>query len=65
MMLYVNEHVHNELWDGPVDPNWIRSFGAAEYPVFAAANGDRVIVAGHPARTASSSGSCAPPVART
>ncbi|MCU1503115.1 MAG: putative CoA-transferase [Ilumatobacteraceae bacterium] len=48
-MLYVNEHVHNELWDGPVDPNWIRSFGTFEYPVLVAANGDEVIIAGHPA----------------
>jgi CoA:oxalate CoA-transferase len=48
-MLYVNEHVHNDLWDGPVDPAWIRSFGNAEYPVLAAGNGEQVIVSGHPA----------------
>ncbi len=48
-MLYVNEHVHDELWDGPVDPNWIRSFGTSEYPVLTAANGHSVIVSGHPA----------------
>ena len=48
-MLYVNEHVHDELWDGPVDPNWIRSFGTSEYPVLTAANGHEVIVSGHPA----------------
>jgi crotonobetainyl-CoA:carnitine CoA-transferase CaiB-like acyl-CoA transferase len=48
-MLYVNEHVHNDLWDGPVDPAWIRSFGNAEYPVLAAANGEHVVVSGHPA----------------
>jgi CoA:oxalate CoA-transferase len=47
-MLYVNEHVHNELWDGEDDPNTIRSFGAAEFPVLIAANGDEVIIAGHP-----------------
>ncbi len=48
-MLYVNEHVHNELWDGPVDPNWIRSFEPSEYPVLVAANGEEVVIAGHPA----------------
>jgi crotonobetainyl-CoA:carnitine CoA-transferase CaiB-like acyl-CoA transferase len=31
-MLYVNEHVHDELYDGVVDPNWIRSFQPGDYP---------------------------------
>jgi crotonobetainyl-CoA:carnitine CoA-transferase CaiB-like acyl-CoA transferase len=48
-MLYVNEHVHNELWDEPTPPEWIRSFGNAEYPVLTAANGESVIISGHPA----------------
>jgi CoA:oxalate CoA-transferase len=48
-MLYINEHVHDQLWDGPVDPAWIRSFGTAEYPVLTAANGEIVVVSGHPA----------------
>ena len=48
-MLYVNEHVHDELWDGPIDPQWIRSFQPAEYPVLTAANGRQVVIAGHPA----------------
>jgi crotonobetainyl-CoA:carnitine CoA-transferase CaiB-like acyl-CoA transferase len=48
-MLYVNEHVHNELWDEPTPPEWIRSFGNAEYPVVTAANGESVIISGHPA----------------
>jgi CoA:oxalate CoA-transferase len=48
-MLYVNEHVHDHLWDGPVDPSWIRSFGPGDYPVLTAANGERVIISGHPA----------------
>jgi CoA:oxalate CoA-transferase len=48
-MLYVNEHVHDDLWDGPVDPGWIRSFGTGDYPVLTAANGETVIIAGHPA----------------
>ena len=25
-MLYVNEHAHDQLWDGDVAPEWIRSF---------------------------------------
>lgn len=48
-MLYVNEHAHDQLWDGPVDPAWIRSFGAGAYPVLTAANGEQVIISGHPA----------------
>jgi CoA:oxalate CoA-transferase len=53
VMLYVNDHAHDLLWDGPVDPEWIRSFGAADYPVLTVANGDRVIAAGHPAENGS------------
>ena len=49
VMLYVNEHVHDELWDGDVDPNWVRSFGNAGQPVVTVANGDAVAIAGHPA----------------
>ena len=52
-MLYVNDQANDLLWDGPVDPEWIRSFGAAEYPVLTVANGDRVIAAGHPAENGS------------
>jgi CoA:oxalate CoA-transferase len=48
-MLYVNEHVHDHLWDGPDDPAWIRSFGSGQYPVLAAANGETVVISGHPA----------------
>lgn len=48
-MLYVNEHVQDELWDGPIDPQWIRSFQPAEYPVLTAADGRQVVIAGHPA----------------
>ena len=47
--LYLNEHVHNDLWDGDTDPNWIRSFGNEHQPVVTLANGDQVIIAGHPA----------------
>lgn len=49
VMLYVNEHVHDELWDGDVDPDWVRSFGNAGQPVVTVANGDAVAIAGHPA----------------
>lgn len=49
VMLYVNEHVHDELWDGDVDPNWVRSFGNGDQPVVTVANGDVVAIAGHPA----------------
>jgi CoA:oxalate CoA-transferase len=48
-MLYVNEHAHDQLWDADVPPEWIRSFGPAGYPVLAAANGENVVVSGHPA----------------
>jgi crotonobetainyl-CoA:carnitine CoA-transferase CaiB-like acyl-CoA transferase len=48
-MLYVNEHAHDQLWDGEVPPEWIRSFGTAAYPVLSAANGESVVISGHPA----------------
>ena len=48
-MLYVNEHVNDHLWDGTVDAGWIRSFSPGDYPVLRAANGQTVIVSGHPA----------------
>ncbi|MBA3287183.1 MAG: CoA transferase, partial [Acidimicrobiia bacterium] len=48
-MLYVNEHLHDELYDGPDDPQWIRSFGTADYLAFTLADGDVVVVSGHPA----------------
>ena len=49
VMLYVNEHVHDELWDDDVDADWVRSFGNAGQPVVTVANGDAVAIAGHPA----------------
>ena len=49
-MLYVNEHTHDDLWEGEIDPDWIRSFGNEHHPVVEVANGDRVIIAGHPAQ---------------
>jgi crotonobetainyl-CoA:carnitine CoA-transferase CaiB-like acyl-CoA transferase len=49
VMLYVNEHVHDELYDGDIDPNWVRSFGNDEQPVLTVADGSAVAIAGHPA----------------
>lgn len=48
-MLYVNEHAHDQLWDGVVEPEWIRSFDPAAYPVLTAANGESLVISGHPA----------------
>jgi crotonobetainyl-CoA:carnitine CoA-transferase CaiB-like acyl-CoA transferase len=48
-MLYVNEHLHDQLYDGAVDPSWIRSFAPGDYLVVATANGDLVTISGHPA----------------
>ena len=49
-MLYVNEHTNDDLWDGDVDPNWIRSFGNEEHQVVTVADGTHAIIAGHPAQ---------------
>jgi len=48
-MLYVNEHVQDQLWDGPSSEEWVRSFGVGGYPVLTLANGATVVVASHPA----------------
>jgi CoA:oxalate CoA-transferase len=48
-MLYTNEHLHDALWDGEVRPEWIRSFRPGDYPVLTAANGETVVISGHPA----------------
>ena len=48
-MLYVNEHLHDQLFDGPSDGQWIRSFSPGDYLVFTLADGQVVIVSGHPA----------------
>jgi CoA:oxalate CoA-transferase len=55
-MLYVNEHVHDHLWDGDVSPDWIRSFRPGDYPVLTAANGEDVVISGHPAERGTFSG---------
>ncbi|MDP2289923.1 MAG: CoA transferase [Actinomycetota bacterium] len=48
-MLYVNEHAHDGLWDDPVPDGVIRSFRPMDYPVLTAANGESVVISGHPA----------------
>lgn len=48
-LLYVNEHLHDALWDGPVDAHAIRSFQPGDYAVVEVANGETVVVSGHPA----------------
>ena len=48
-MLYVNEHMHDELYDGPTDPNWIRSFQPGDYPIMQVADGSHVVISAHPA----------------
>ena len=48
-MLYVNEHLHDALWDGHDDPDWIRSFRPGDYLVLTVANGESLVVSGHPA----------------
>lgn len=48
-MLYVNEHAHDQLFDRPVDPQWIRSFRPGDYPILTVADGTVVVISGHPA----------------
>lgn len=48
-LLYVNEHTHDDLWDGDVDPNWVRSFGNDRQPFARLADGSWAIIASNPA----------------
>lgn len=48
-MMYVNEHMHDALWDGEDNPQWIRSFRPGDYLVVRIASGEQYIVSGHPA----------------
>ena len=48
-MLYVNEHAHDHLWNDDVPDGVIRSFRPMDYPVLTAANGESVVISGHPA----------------
>ena len=41
-MLYVNEHLHDQLYDGPTDGQTIRSFSPGDFLVFTLANGQLV-----------------------
>ncbi len=48
-MLYVNEHAHDQLFDGDIDPAWIRSYQPGDYPILTVGDGTRMLIAGHPA----------------
>ena len=48
-LLYVNEHLHDQLWDREVDPAVIRSFRPGDYLVLEVATGESIVVSGHPA----------------
>jgi CoA:oxalate CoA-transferase len=48
-MMYVNEHMHDTLWEGEDNPQWIRSFRPGDYLVVRIASGEQYIVSGHPA----------------
>ena len=48
-LLYVNEHVHDALWNQPVSPDAIRSFRPQDYPVLTTKDGVTAVVSGHPA----------------
>ncbi|RLE25496.1 MAG: CoA transferase [Actinobacteria bacterium] len=48
-MLYANEHLHDVLWEGEDNPHWIRSFKPGDYLVLTVANGESLVVSGHPA----------------
>ena len=48
-MLYVNEHAHDQLFDGEVDSQWVRSFRPGDYPVMQVADGSTVVMSAHPA----------------
>ena len=54
-MLFVNDHLNDELWDGPEDPQAIRNFGPGDYIVFDA----------RPTATTSSSAAIRPSGARS
>ena len=48
-MLYVNEHVQNELFESEVPADQIRSFQPGDYPILQTGDGTHVVVSGHPA----------------
>lgn len=48
-MLYVNEHVQNELFEHDVPEDQIRSFQPGDYPILESKDGQQIVVSGHPA----------------
>lgn len=48
-MFYVNEHVQNELFQGDVPNDQIRSFQPGDYPILESKDGQQIVVSGHPA----------------
>lgn len=48
-MMYVNEHVQNELFDRDVPSDQIRSFQPGDYPILRTGDGRDIVVSGHPA----------------
>lgn len=48
-MLYVNEHLHDALWEEEVSADSIRSFRPGDYVVMHIGSGESFIVSGHPA----------------
>ena len=48
-MLYVNEHVQNELFEHEVPNDQIRSFQPGDYPILESKDGQQIVVSGHPA----------------
>jgi crotonobetainyl-CoA:carnitine CoA-transferase CaiB-like acyl-CoA transferase len=48
-VLYVNDHLHDQLFEGEVAPGSVRSFGTPDYVVLTVASGERLAVSGHPA----------------
>jgi CoA:oxalate CoA-transferase len=48
-MLYVNEHAHAHLWNEPIPDGQLWSFQPGDYPILTLADGDSVVISGHPA----------------
>lgn len=48
-MLYVNEHVQTELFEGPLPDDQVISFQPGDYPILRTGDGRDVVISGHPA----------------
>ncbi|MFM8625707.1 MAG: CaiB/BaiF CoA transferase family protein [Actinomycetota bacterium] len=48
-MLYVNEHVQKELFEGPFPDDQVISFQPGDYPILRTGDGRDVVISGHPA----------------